>query len=169
MNMPSAPLSEGRAPCSYLFSSGSVDVQLLHYASSYGLPEPTFNGAVTPVTLSTTTLNNKKEQAMRDITDGTSNTYLFGETDFKPMGQPSTSYGGVWAYGYIGYSWGSTFNPLNNHKNTGTVYGAYRSEHTGGVNFAFADGTVRFQSENMSSVLYQALSTRAGGEIANAE
>jgi prepilin-type N-terminal cleavage/methylation domain-containing protein/prepilin-type processing-associated H-X9-DG protein len=167
MNMPSGALAEGRAPCSYLFSSGTVDVMLLHYYSSYGLPEQKFNGAIVPVTLTATNLNNKSETLMRDLTDGTSNTFLLGETDFKPAGIPSTSYGGVWAYGYIGYSWGSTFNPFNNHSNTATVYGGFRSEHTGGAHFAFADGTVRFLNGNISNTIYQALSTRAGGEIAS--
>jgi len=169
MNPPSAALAEGRAPCSYLFSSGTVDVALLHYYSYYGVSEPVYNGAIVPVTTATTNLNNKNQTAMRDITDGTSNTLMIGETDFKPAGVPSTSYGGVWGYGYIGYSWGSTFHPFNNHKNTSTVYGAFRSEHTGGAHFAFADGGVRFLSENMSNVTYQALATRAGGEIVSPE
>ncbi len=69
---------------------------------------------------------------------------MAGETDFRPAGVPSTSYGGVWAYGYIGYSWGTTFNPFNKHNNTATVYGAFRSEHTGGAYFTFADGSVQF-------------------------
>jgi len=41
---------------------------------------------------------------MAAILDGTTNTFLAGETDFTPMGVPSATYGGVWAYGYIGYS-----------------------------------------------------------------
>jgi prepilin-type N-terminal cleavage/methylation domain-containing protein len=54
MNMPSGTLVEGRAPCSYLFSSGSTDVQLLHYYSYYGLTEPDYDGVVVPVTLQAT-------------------------------------------------------------------------------------------------------------------
>jgi prepilin-type processing-associated H-X9-DG protein len=39
-----------------------------------------------------------------------------------------------------------------------------RSYHPGGVNTGLADGSVRFISNNIDLLLYQALSTRAGGE-----
>ena len=73
------------------------------------------------------------------------------------------------AYGYIGYAWGTTFHPFNNHKNTSTVYGAFRSEHTGGANFALADGSVHFVRDSIEASTYRAFSTRSGGEVANLE
>src|SRR4029450_2948849 len=96
------------------------------------------------------------------ITDGTSSTFLAGETDFKPRGVPSTEMGGIWAYGYIGYSFGSTFHPFNKHNNTTTIYGAFRREHTGGASFALADGSVRFVRDSISNDTYRAVSTRSG-------
>ncbi|WP_254507415.1 DUF1559 family PulG-like putative transporter [Anatilimnocola floriformis] len=165
MTPPSAQLSENRGPCSYLFSSGSVDVQSFHYVS----PDPEYDGVIVPykdiATMGGDVSPNKLETKLRDIIDGTSNTLLAGETDFAPRGQPSAMYGGVWAYGYIGYSWGSTFIKFNRHDNTTTVYGAYRSQHPAGANFAISDGSVRFVNTSIDDVIYKASSTRNGGEI----
>jgi prepilin-type processing-associated H-X9-DG protein len=46
------------------------------------------------------------------------------------------------------------------------VYGAFRSQHPGGGNFAICDGSVRFQAQGIDYTLYQSLSTRNGGEVA---
>jgi prepilin-type N-terminal cleavage/methylation domain-containing protein/prepilin-type processing-associated H-X9-DG protein len=158
MSPPSGPLAENRAPCSYLYNAGSQDTSLLHYFSFYGIPEPAYNGPIVPYVSAAATSTNRRFTGIRDVTDGSSGTFLAGETDFAPEGKPSTS--------YIGYSWGTTFNPFNNHKNTTTVYGAFRSQHPGGGNFAICDGSVRFIAQGIDNTLYQALSTRYGGEIA---
>ena len=168
MNDPSGPLRDNRAPCSYLFSAGTQDVALLHYARWYGVSEPRYNGAIIPTRTDPNdagTPSFEAETGMNSITDGTSNTFFLGETDFSPQGIPSTSYGGVWAFGYIGYAWGTTHHPFNNHNNTRTVYGAFRSEHPGGGNFALCDGSVHFVSESIDEITYDGYATRAGGEI----
>ena len=41
----------------------------------------------------------------------------------------------------------------------------YRSDHPGGANFLFADGSVHFLTETIDMLAYQNLSTMQGGEI----
>jgi prepilin-type N-terminal cleavage/methylation domain-containing protein/prepilin-type processing-associated H-X9-DG protein len=165
MTPPAGPLggTENRSPTSYIFSAGTQDGQLYAYGT-----EPQWDGAVIPLkdVGYTPAATNTQPTQMKDITDGTSNTFFLGETDFAPQGKPSTSYGGLWQYGYIGYSMGTTFHPFNKHNNTVTVYSAFRSQHPGGANFALCDGSVRFLADSVDNIIYQGTATRANGEVA---
>ena len=66
-----------------------------------------------------------------------------------------------------------TTNPPNTRPCTGVVAGivnsAFGSNHSGGLNFAFADGSVRFLKDSISLVVYQALSTRELGEVVSSD
>jgi prepilin-type processing-associated H-X9-DG protein len=46
---------------------------------------------------------------------------------------------------------------------------AFGSRHSGGANFALADGSTRFIRQTIALQTFQALSTRAGGEVAGVE
>lgn len=51
-------------------------------------------------------------------------------------------------------------------KGGGHVTSNFRSDHSGGCNFVFADGSVHFISDSIGMLPYQQLSTIAGGDIA---
>ncbi|CAN5838361.1 DUF1559 domain-containing protein [soil metagenome] len=51
----------------------------------------------------------------------------------------------------------------------GLVWAAARSEHPGGVNAGFGDGSVRFIKETINPEIWRALGTRNGGEVISAD
>jgi prepilin-type N-terminal cleavage/methylation domain-containing protein/prepilin-type processing-associated H-X9-DG protein len=53
------------------------------------------------------------------------------------------------------------------NQTTGDTFAAARSKHSGGVNAALADGSVRFFRDTIAVQVWQALGTRAGGEVVN--
>jgi prepilin-type N-terminal cleavage/methylation domain-containing protein len=140
------------------------------YAWAHLIPGyPTHDGAMVPADQGRVTLTN--------IYDGTSNTFLAGEMHYnvKDYSYTSGPYTGAarlgntcWVFGYPSYSFGSTFVTYNKKTHTGPITDtgiqAFRSEHPTGANFIFSDGSVRSISYGISHAVYQALSTRNGGE-----
>ena len=107
---------------------------------------------------------------LASITDGTSNTFLFGETTYGNLStDPTNPIGQFQARDWqIGFWYSGEFDceyPINAYKKVPiqsfpggfvtngdwvTVEGA-GSMHPGGANFAFCDGSVRFIKETISS------------------
>jgi len=107
---------------------------------------------------------------MENIADGTSNTLMIGE-DISSMNIHN-------AWCYSNTSNGTCAIPLNlgsapltapsgvdvTAGNWPNVY-SFRALHTGGANFALADGSVRFVSANIDIVVYRNAASYAGGEV----
>jgi len=100
------------------------------------------------------------------VTDGTSNTFMCGEQI------RAVTRWNCWVH--ANQTIGSTAIPLNfklqpaNVENWTRQY-SFRSNHAGGANFLNADGSVKFIKESISFPIYQALSTRAQGEVISAD
>lgn len=116
----------------------------------------------------------KVSYCTRDITDGLSNTLFVGEVVDAHTLESSN----IWTRGVREMdTMRSTSNPMNT-KTGGPVFidryeiqvnGAFASRHPGASNFVFGDGRVRLLSEAIDMEVYQALSTRCGGELINYE
>jgi prepilin-type N-terminal cleavage/methylation domain-containing protein/prepilin-type processing-associated H-X9-DG protein len=127
---------------------------------------------------------------LADIIDGTSSTFLFGERYHRdpeydlqqPVVWPDASpLAGIGKWGYVADMRAnanvtlSTPVPINYQVPSGGDFFAvvdrlcaFGSGHTGGANFAFADGSVRFLRDSTPLLTLQALSTRAGNEVVSA-
>ena len=82
----------------------------------------------------------------RDIVDGTSNTFAIGErTVFPDFSWPVPSWCGPGGGGYMNTVSASVAAGINQGGSS------FSSHHEGGAHFCFADGSVRFISENIDS------------------
>ncbi len=102
------------------------------------------------------------------ITDGTSNTFMIGES--LPL---LSDWTGCWAYS--NNACGTCAIYPNAPQTSGQAIGAgdwpdnysFHSSHPNGLQFAMADGSVHFISNSIAIATYRALATRNGGEGAN--
>ena len=106
-----------------------------------------------------------------EITDGTSNTFLFGERRYDAEAQiGAANVYSTWRLGGTAGARSAFFHPRHPpNGDPGTWIWAHMSGtssyHPGGVNFANCDGSVRFLGNGTSTDVIQALLSRAGGEV----
>jgi prepilin-type N-terminal cleavage/methylation domain-containing protein len=127
--------------------------------------------------------------AGQHVTDGLSNTLAISELKYRlkgPVGPSFQDTRGTWTYGVMGANIFSTQTGPNSSSPDGvwgcrntpgegmpcvqtgtpynTLWSAARSYHPSGVQGCMADGSVRFFSNNISLLTWQALGSRGGGE-----
>jgi prepilin-type N-terminal cleavage/methylation domain-containing protein/prepilin-type processing-associated H-X9-DG protein len=118
----------------------------------------------------------ERPKRLLDILDGCSNTLMIGEDvwskDIATQGFTDVIYGGGFAWAHPVESTLTCAIPPNAKQADGTPYPAsdwtnvhgFKSQHQGGVQFAYADGSVRFIRDTIPLGTYRALGTMAGGE-----
>jgi prepilin-type N-terminal cleavage/methylation domain-containing protein/prepilin-type processing-associated H-X9-DG protein len=116
---------------------------------------------------------------LMDVSDGTSNTIMVGETLAGEHGDIKKS--NAW-YTWFGNSTISTIVPINyktdvddnppcsqsqqrSIHNWAVAFG-FKSNHPGGASFVFADGSVHFLNQNIDHITYQLLGCRNDGHVA---
>ncbi len=104
---------------------------------------------------------------IRDVVDGTTNTFAFGEMDYYGG---RVDVGPLWAGGYIPNFQAATWGPFNpqyypdDPSMEGPYQTAFRSDHPGGAHFVYVDGSVRFARDGADEDVLDAYATRAGEE-----
>ena len=97
-------------------------------------------------------------------------------------GEVFGSTGSQWISGVMAYNLFNTIVPPNNNqyafggckfRGSGVLEGVNimnaQSNHPGGVNACFADGSVKFLKNTINQVTYMGLGTRAGGEVISSD
>ncbi len=162
----------------YLLNSGYYTEYNCPGGNNAGLPNPIYRGA----------FFNDISTSMADIRDGTSNTFLAGES-LQPPGHYSSYYGPYWGSGTHTSTHGRILPPSvataagcapNGY--TGVFYPTvspaaqklpyawvFSSRHPGGVNMGMCDGSVRFIKNSISLYAWWGQASIAGNEIISAD
>lgn len=170
--VPSCDADAGRAPGTYAACIGTRDYN--QYWSFFGAPRPSLDGMI--VYSSST----DRRTAFASVTDGSSNTLLVGETAYN---LPDYKFSRGSCVGQSRYSFTYWCNPFPGSTTCTTKYAfnprdvagdgiydsgwerSFRSDHTGGIQFVFGDGSVHFLSDQVDVGTLDNLASRNDGEV----
>jgi prepilin-type N-terminal cleavage/methylation domain-containing protein len=120
----------------------------------------------------------KEKVSHKDVIDGTSNTFIIGESSFGPVDEDENMR--PWILGAVGdwiYNVRNIAYPINAAHRRGPLQPdrsdvSCGSDHTGGCHFVFADNSVRFLNEGVELRILYYLASRGcdeavPGEIGN--
>jgi prepilin-type N-terminal cleavage/methylation domain-containing protein/prepilin-type processing-associated H-X9-DG protein len=108
---------------------------------------------------------------MSSITDGTSNTILLGEFSWNGYQFWRSWIRGWWAdaNGTLLYTSKNVTTPINSRLSSPWNDASFGSQHSGGAQFARADGSVQFVSQTIDMNVYRSIASRDGGEAFSLE
>jgi prepilin-type N-terminal cleavage/methylation domain-containing protein/prepilin-type processing-associated H-X9-DG protein len=141
----------------------------LDYAGSDGTDG---NGPFSPGTNGCILIHTNGPVKYANITDGSSNTIVIGERNYNKSGLISAYNAWDENNGFVdGYDWDtirwSYAVPIPDRNDNSYYSEQFGSSHPGGAQFVFADGSVRLISYGVSLQVFQAVSSRNGGEVFN--
>jgi prepilin-type N-terminal cleavage/methylation domain-containing protein/prepilin-type processing-associated H-X9-DG protein len=162
----------------YFVSGGFYDDYYCPGASGTGNPQPNLQGA----------FFNDTSVSLARIQDGTSNTFLTGESLQAP-GHDYPVFGPYWGSGCHTAVYGvivpPTYSYVNCYAPNGPAVACYAgytgsmallphadtfsSRHAGGVNMGMADGSARFIKNSISLYVWWSLASIAGNEIVSSD
>jgi prepilin-type N-terminal cleavage/methylation domain-containing protein len=110
---------------------------------------------------------------LAEVSDGTSNTFMIGEDvpemiRWNEWAHPNGANGTCAIPPQTAIIVGDPSLGAAGFGNWPTRY-SFRSRHPAGLHFAQADGSVRFISNNIATLVYRAMATRAGAETVTAD
>jgi prepilin-type N-terminal cleavage/methylation domain-containing protein/prepilin-type processing-associated H-X9-DG protein len=148
-------------------------IQLMHYNSYKGNSGTWFAPGLSDYPTDPTFAAAKAEangliyfysnNSIASVTDGTSNTILIAESAYGKLGGQDAIFFGWWTSGDYGDTMFTTLYPINPQSKLGgnpnttvisidTFESAASSFHPGGINVGFADGSVRFIKDSISTL-----------------
>lgn len=99
---------------------------------------------------------------LKDVTDGTSKTYIVAECDLDQNDPYAPGSSQAWGKIWASENRVTTYYGINS--NLGHIHAPVRSRHPGGANFLYADGHVAFVQQSIDQEVQQAKTTRNWGE-----